>query len=1459
MRKILLLLLLPFAAFSQAPTNSTTQITGSSAFTPNGYRYKDSMQVQAYNTTLQKYFQLVTGKQFNTFTGTKTKAQIDSLGQLVAGLLPGVTSGQMIVGDGAGGYRAINRIDTGIYVNTAGELAAALDIPTPTQGQIFQTWQRFAHGGRTGSPGNQGLNDTIPSLPSQTQSWSVDTLTGVINSTFNSGPSIGFTSPIKYTAYTLKTTLKSTDIDNDRVGVILAYINDPNDMVRNNAYGLNPTLYPGINTTDINIPNQHTVTMYLNRESGRPYYAIWYDYGKLSQKLIVDGSSLPGLYTPTSGWQFATTGVDVKVERRGDSIYVTRTQFSDAPGGKGAIGFQLAISLTQDPVLYKFRGGAAYGFACNSQALSSFSLEFTGGSAGTIYDLANNDVYIPNGVGGYELDTTTTAKEAVANGQIVYNPNTNKLWFKQDNFLEIKPTEQYALKTSVDSLKNALVFNVKDFGAKGDGLTNDLPSFKAAENAAHNAGGGIVYAPQGSYLWRRPLPQVIEPMMFLRSNITLAGAGMGATKIINDPTTPADTTGWKTGNNIAIISIGKRDSSVTNVSVHDLHLIGNSSIINANRDSISDFLGIEARFQIDNLADTTKLKKLHADNVHIYNVAVTDVLRGIGAGKSILGYRYADYLSTSDTSIVYNDKWKLENFTINGIFNRSIEFSFTNNITITNPTIYGAGFLHLLSGVKNVTINNPNILFGGDLLSNDRQGHKITDPKSAAGIYINHGVENVTVIGGYVRASPLIDPTTPIGGGILLRAEPPAAKTFSYSKNIKFIGGIYEDLYTAGKRALQTYYVSYKLGADSVSFINTVFKGHVGVSTGALSKFSRWVFNGATIDSLTIPATASTAGSYGFTLLNTSVAKNFIAASDSVILVGSKFKGLTLTSAAVNTIIDNSTYSAITIQNSALPLFKNMPFLINTATDATYSTRYANQIVNLGTITANRSISLSLIGGAIYKGQSVIYRNGNTSGTFSWSFPASTVKFPNGTFVTTLRNNATYRITPNGDATFNIESITDGTVSGTGIPVFTNSPTFTGTVTTPALAITSVAAGTAGTDSLLVKSSTTNLIRKIAPSFYAITTRNLIAGLGLSGGGTLSADRTFTADTTYIRTVLNSWSKAQADIRYLQKTGGTMSGNIAMGNNSITGVNTVSLNTANYYWQSAIFSHGRYIVDVSGSNNIDNRYYASNGVQYNLRFYGANGLHNWTFEPLAGTGPWAKIDSTGTTSPSFKPTPTSSPTYEAGKLVYDTSNESLTFYNNDANVSLQIGQESWIRVRNNSGSTITNGAAVYINGSSSGLPTIALAKADVAATTVSNGIATESIANGAIGYVTSLGVVNGLNTSGFSVGPVYLSNTTAGALTQTVPTTLGQYRYRIGYVTVVDATVGKIHIQTGTAIRVNFVENATTVGLSAATLNATYPSAQPDDEVSCPSILLGGAIYKKYSAGWQTISAPPTP
>lgn len=150
-------------------------------------------------------------------------------------------------------------------------------------------------------------------------------------------------------------------------------------------------------------------------------------------------------------------------------------------------------------------------------------------------------------------------------------------------------------------------------------------------------------------------------------------------------------------------------------------------------------------------------------------------------------------------------------------------------------------------------------------------------------------------------------------------------------------------------------------------------------------------------------------------------------------------------------------------------------------------------------------------------------------------------------------------------------------------------------------------------------------------------------------------------------------------------------------------------------------------------------------------------------------------------------------TYGAGSLFFDTAKDSLTFWNSESDVSLNIGEETWIKCRNISGSTITNGSLVYISGADSGYSTIELAKADeTSATTRIIGMATHDIENNSNGYVTRNGTVRDLDTSSYSAGDkLYLSATTAGAFTDTKPS-YPNYIIEIGCVKTVNATTGEI-------------------------------------------------------------------
>ncbi|WP_024675214.1 M10 family metallopeptidase C-terminal domain-containing protein [Pseudomonas syringae] len=75
-----------------------------------------------------------------------------------------------------------------------------------------------------------------------------------------------------------------------------------------------------------------------------------------------------------------------------------------------------------------------------------------------------------------------------------------------------------------------MIFNTKDFGALGDGVTDDTAAIQAAIDAAAAAGGGEVVLGAGTYVVSGG-EEPSDGCLMLKSNVTLSGAGMGETII----------------------------------------------------------------------------------------------------------------------------------------------------------------------------------------------------------------------------------------------------------------------------------------------------------------------------------------------------------------------------------------------------------------------------------------------------------------------------------------------------------------------------------------------------------------------------------------------------------------------------------------------------------------------------------------------------------------------------------------------------------------------------------------------------------------------------------------------------------------------------------------------------------------------------------------------------------------
>jgi hypothetical protein len=158
-----------------------------------------------------------------------------------------------------------------------------------------------------------------------------------------------------------------------------------------------------------------------------------------------------------------------------------------------------------------------------------------------------------------------------------------------------------------------------------------------------------------------------------------------------------------------------------------------------------------------------------------------------------------------------------------------------------------------------------------------------------------------------------------------------------------------------------------------------------------------------------------------------------------------------------------------------------------------------------------------------------------------------------------------------------------------------------------------------------------------------------------------------------------------------------------------------------------------------------------------------------------------------------------------GTLYFDYNENALSYkpVTNQNDVTVNIGQESLIRIYNDTGTVIYNGQVLHITGATSGIPTVALANASKLGATFtdslaqSSGVATHDIPNGEYGFMTNFGIVRDLNTSGFTVGQeLFLSDTIDGAITSD-PNNIS-YTSRIstiGWCLSSDPTSGKIFVK----------------------------------------------------------------
>jgi len=181
-------------------------------------------------------------------------------------------------------------------------------------------------------------------------------------------------------------------------------------------------------------------------------------------------------------------------------------------------------------------------------------------------------------------------------------------------------------------------------------------------------------------------------------------------------------------------------------------------------------------------------------------------------------------------------------------------------------------------------------------------------------------------------------------------------------------------------------------------------------------------------------------------------------------------------------------------------------------------------------------------------------------------------------------------------------------------------------------------------------------------------------------------------------------------------------------------------------------------------------------------------------DPMTGDLDLGSNNLTNTNSLQFDTTPTAVTPAE-GLLQWNATDGTLNMGMSGGDITLQVGQEQFIKVKNNTGSTLLNGKCIYIDNADTGRPTAELANNKgelMAKKTIA--ILTQDIADGDEGYGTTFGKVRGVDTSSYTLGEILYVAETDGDLTNTRPID-GRWITNVGVVTVVSATVGEIFVR----------------------------------------------------------------
>lgn len=286
-----------------------------------------------------------------------------------------------------------------------------------------------------------------------------------------------------------------------------------------------------------------------------------------------------------------------------------------------------------------------------------------------------------------------------------------------------------------------MIYNVQNFGAKGDGVTDDTAAIQQAIDAAAAAGGGQVYIPPGTFIVSGG-EEPSDGCLMLQSNVYMYGDGMGVSNI-----------------KVADGSDTKITGIIRSAYGEETHDFGLSNLtLDGNRDNttgkidgwFNGYIPGQEGYDSNVTLDGVEIKDCSGYGFDPHEQTVNMVIRNsVSHGNGLDGF-VADFLSNStfENNVAYdNDRHGFN------VVTSTHDFTLTNNVAYNN----GGGGIVVQRGSENIPSPSNIVITGGEVYGNGAEGVliKLSSDVTLSGVDIHdngsagvriYGSNNVEVI-----------------------------------------------------------------------------------------------------------------------------------------------------------------------------------------------------------------------------------------------------------------------------------------------------------------------------------------------------------------------------------------------------------------------------------------------------------------------------------------------------------------------------------------------------------------------------------------------------------------------------------------------------------------------------------------------------------------------------------------